>query len=654
MAISLEKILEALTLGEDKDWEFKSAKGGLPGSMWETYSAMANTDGGTIVLGIKQNQDGSFELQGLDAPEKIESDFWSTINNRGHVSANLLANNDVRIVSIDGLSLLVVEVSRASRRQRPVYIGQNPLLGTFRRYNEGDYRCSDDEVRRMLSDQSEETTDARILPLFGLNDLDNESVQQYRNRFSARSPNHAWLNEDTMGFLRKLGGWGKNRESNEEGLTIAGLLMFGNEDALNELTVGIKYHVDYRERVSNDIGDRWDDRLTIDGTWVPNLFQFFQRVYSKMTSDLKLPFRYREQSSEQSSLFGDPVRSGMSPAHEAIQEALVNALIHADYRGQGGVVIDRFADRFELSNPGTLLVSLEQLRQGAVSECRNPYLQRMFQMMGAGDKAGSGIDKIRQGWASQKWRWPLIEERLKPERVRLILPMVSIFPEASLERLRSILGNELAGLGSEQVQALVTADVEGSVTNLRLQQFIAAHSSDITKSLQELVAKGFLVKENYGRWASYRLSDRFVLRPNRTVQQVTNSEIGSPVDSSPHSEQSLPHKAGSLPHNAPSLPLSEPNPESLMEDLARIVSQFHQGERRTPEQSRQIVLALCRGRFLTLTQIAHQLERSEKGVRDRFITKMLKEGLLESKYPEPTHPDQAYTAKNVLNAESPS
>ena len=80
-------ILTAVNAGEDKDWEFKSAKGGLPGSMWETYSAMANTDGGVIVLGIKEN-DGDFEVQGLDDPGKSEKDFWTTINNRGKISAN--------------------------------------------------------------------------------------------------------------------------------------------------------------------------------------------------------------------------------------------------------------------------------------------------------------------------------------------------------------------------------------------------------------------------------------------------------------------------------------------------------------------------------------------------------------------------------------
>src|SRR4029453_2276131 len=88
--------LAALSLGEEKDWEFKAARGGLPGSVWDTYSAMANTDGGVIVLGVAQKE-GRFVVGGVPAASKMKQDFWNLANNRGKISTNLLSNDDVTI-----------------------------------------------------------------------------------------------------------------------------------------------------------------------------------------------------------------------------------------------------------------------------------------------------------------------------------------------------------------------------------------------------------------------------------------------------------------------------------------------------------------------------------------------------------------------------
>ena len=59
-----QEILIKLNLGEDHERECKLATSGLPESIWETYSSFANTNGGTILLGIKEHRD-SFTIEGL-------------------------------------------------------------------------------------------------------------------------------------------------------------------------------------------------------------------------------------------------------------------------------------------------------------------------------------------------------------------------------------------------------------------------------------------------------------------------------------------------------------------------------------------------------------------------------------------------------------
>ena len=613
-------LLATLGIQEGRDLEFKSARGGMPKSLWETYSAMANTDGGMIVLGIEP--DG--RVNGLVDPARTRRDFWNTVNNRGKISTNLLTDADVVEHSEVRETVLAISVPRATRQQRPVYVGQNPLTGTYRRNYEGDYHCTEEEVGRMLADRSDEPADSRILEGYSLADLDQPSLQQYRQRFSSRTPTHPWLSEDEIGFLRKVGGWRTDRTTGKDGLTVSGLLMFGSDDAIREAVP--EYHIDYRERLSDDPNVRWTDRLTMDGTWPANLFQFFSRVVRKLSQDLKLPFQ----------LEADLLRQGETIVHEAIREALVNALIHADYRGQGGVVVEKYRDRFEISNPGTLLVSFEQLLRGGVSECRNKSLQTMFLMIGAAEKAGSGIDKILAGWRSQHWRWPSIKEQMQPDRVRLYLPMLSLMPEESLAKLRELYDRSFESLNEYEVQALVTADVEGEVTNSRLRQITDQHASDLTKMLQGLASKGFLVQDGQGRWTRYRLK-------GSQVRETTGS-ARSQGDSAQLGGDSL-HIAGDSLHKGwDSSQMLDELQEEWQERLRAIGEPARSSRRLKPDVTQRVIAELCSGLFLTANHLAELMNRSPQALRSRFLREMVSEGLLRLRYPDkPNRPDQAYT-----------
>ncbi len=639
--MQVDSILNALQVGEDKDWEFKSAKGGLPGSMWETYSAMANTDGGCIVLGVKETDEGEFEVQGLDDLLTIKKNFWSLANNRGKVSCNLLTNDDVQVVEIATHQVLVIQVRRATRTERPVYVGQNPLIGTYRRYYEGDYQCSQDEVKSMLSDQSDQPADSLILKNFGMDDLDKKSLEQYRNRFASRSPTHAWLKENDQTLLEKLGGWRTDRQTGESGLTVAGLLMFGKDEAIRDPHAIPQYNIDFREILSDDPNTRWTDRVWIDGTWIANLFQFFERVYPRLVSDLKIPFQFALQPDGTTTATPNPSaiqRHDDTIVHEAIREAFVNSIIHANFRGQGGIVIKRYRIGLIFSNPGTLLLGIKQTLQGGVSECRNKSLQGMFALLGYGEKAGSGIDKIAQGWASQKWRAPNIQEVVKPDRILCSLPMISLLPEESLARLQATMADDFSRLNGEEVQALVTADVEQSVTNLRLQQFSHQHPADISKMLQTLVSKNILVKDGYGRWMSYRLSP--TIFPSKKENSI------------PHNDDCIPHNDGNIPHNDDRLPYNEICTDDPK--LVEIAFPARKKSRLPPEEMKEIILTLCAENFLTVEQISLLIDRTQKGIQNRFLGPMVKEGKLKVRYPnEPTHPDQAYTT-NIQQVDNSS
>ena len=216
---------------ENNRIEAKKAVGGLPHSIWETYSAFANTLGGIILLGVEEYPDKSLHAVDLPDPDRLIKDFWDLVNNTQKASVNVLSSKDVSVENIDGKRIVVINVPRADRSYKPVYIDGNPL-NSYRRNGEGNYKCTDEE------------------------------------------------------FLIKLGASGIG-EDGKRHPTSAGLLMFGNEyDIVREYP---NYFLDYREEY--DDVHRWTDRfISSSGDWSGNVYDFYFRAYNKLQLDLKVPF----------------------------------------------------------------------------------------------------------------------------------------------------------------------------------------------------------------------------------------------------------------------------------------------------------------------------------------------------------------------------
>ena len=120
-----------------------------------------------------------------------------------------------------------------------------------------------------------------------------------------------------------------------------------------------------------------------------------------------------------------------TPQHKALREGLVNALVHADYYGRTGVVVIRHPGNVTFSNPGGLRLAADVIEGGGVSDPRNPTLFKMFNLIGLGEKAGSGFDVLRYAARYASVADPLLEELGEPDRVRLTVHV----------RLRGDVGN---------------------------------------------------------------------------------------------------------------------------------------------------------------------------------------------------------------------
>ena len=615
-------VSELMRNRETAEVEFKSAKGGFPKSFWETYSAFANTHGGTIVLGIKE-KDGVFSLNDLSKTdvEKMLKDFWSGVHNKNTINACLIKNDDVEVAEIEGKTVVLFHIPQAQRDQRPVHCTQDAFSGTFRRNYEGDYLCSNAEVRRMFADADiTRPADGRILKNYSWDDIDLPSLEQYRRLFATVKPSHPWHALSNDELMRKLGGYRKDRESGEEGFTLAGMLMFGKYDSIIDQSCAPRFFPDYKEIPTDTITTRWIDRVCPDGTWEANLFQFYRRVLPKLQQVIPTPFRLEGNQ-----------RQDETPAHEALREAFANLCVHADYSEESSLIVNKYPHKIIFSNPGVMLISKRQYYQGGESVCRNTSLQQMFMMIGSAEKAGSGVDKILKGWETLNWKRPYPTEKAQPNKVDLVMPLESLLDESVLLELDKLFGKRLDELDSNGKIAVSMALTERVINNERLRDTLSLHPADITHMLQHLCKEGFLTSSGHGRGTVYMLkvatsnekvatSEEKVATPEGTwVATSTEPWIATLTESkvATYEEEKVATYEGMV---ATSIP-----------------------KRMRKEDMRKMIIDYC-SEWRTVSEIADYLHRDKQYIRNKVLPVM--HDVLQMMFPKENHPGQKYKVRD--------
>lgn len=626
----LDQFLDRLRGEESLEIEFKRGKGGLPKDLWPTVSAFANTNGGWIIIGVRED-DGKFVIEGVPKPEQRLEDLNNLLRNPNKISHPVCGVGDASIELLDDEKVLVLRVPAASRKARPIYIDGNPYTGTFIRRHTGDYHCTKPEVDRMMREASDDTADSAILENYGLDDIDPETLARYRRRFQTQdigSPRNAY---DDKRFLEAVRAFGRDRRTGKLGLTVAGLLMFGTQEALMQWRS--RHLIDYRFLSEGSSSrDRWDDRVA----WEGNLLGAFETLYPKLTSALPVPFALK-----------DGARSGDSPIHIAVREALVNLLVHADYSESKASVIFRSSEGYFFRNPGNSRIAQKDLLEGDRSDPRNPILVSMFRFVGLADEAGTGIPKIVQAWRELGLEAPLIDVGTERYEFTLRLRYVHLLSEGDREWLRS-----LGGKWDEAEQlALVSAKNSGSVDNAQLRLLTGQHPADASKTLTGLRDRGLLQSSRAGRSTFYELGRDAAEMATDSV--LDTEDAGEDPISPDNIEWSPSHNGGSFNNKDESLGNKTeeiiPMPGSFMGSasewtaLVELATPGRERQRMQTTERDSITNQLCRHIPLSVEELADLMDCSVSTVR-KALRRLKHSGAVEYFYPDPSHPDQRYVS----------
>ena len=237
-------------------------------------------------------------------------------------------------------------------------------------------------------------------------------------------------------------------------------------------------------------------------------------------------------------------------------------------------------------------------------------------------KAGSGADIIISGWKESNWNSPNLEEKNRPDKVILTLPLISILDDKVKEELIKIFGEQVLHIEHNKVLTLAFALTEGVISNERLRYTLNLHKYDITKMLKELCVDGYLISDGIGRGTTYHLN---------TGQNLTSSgdNLNSNLNSSGDNLNS-------------NLNSSDSNLNSSAEDNLKTYQETKKIKRRCSQQELFDMIRDCTKDWKSVDEISNEIKRSPQYLKGEIIPVMIERGLLEREHIMPNHPAQRY------------
>lgn len=612
---------ELVALDESHRIEAKRAQK-IGRSIMETICAFTNEPGlggGYLLLGVSRSKadlfSGAYSVHGVSDPDKLQSDLVSQCAS----AFNRPVRPQVSVEELQGKTVVVVYVSEAAPTEKPVFL-QNLGLprGAFRRVGPTDQEGTEDDLVALYAGHQTESFDAAVLPDVGMDDIDRDAVDDYRQQRRKINPMAEELDWDDEELLRALGC--AKRDDGRLSPTVAGIVLFGTAMALRRCFPMVR--IDYI-RVP---GRRWvenpDHRFDTLEIRAP-LFVAIRRATNTVRDELMQSFFLPEGALASEDELALPLR--------VVREAIVNAVMHRSYRIHSPIQIIRYANRLEIRNPGHSIKAEEQLGEPG-SETRNPRVAAVLHEVNIAETKGSGIRVMRELMLAQGLLPPTFESSRQPDRFVATFLFHHFLEPADLTWLRSLTDEALS---DEESRALVLVRELGAINNAAYRAINRTDTLNASGHLRRLRDLELLEMRGGGSRTYYVPSTRFL-----AVSEISSSKTTAD-GSNRHQADADSHQAGADSHqvSTDSHQLLATLPPQLAERIPT------PGSRPRRKILRVLIIDLCRWRTLSARELTVILggRKQKPFVRD-YLTPMVQEGLLAYTIPEmENHPDQRYT-----------
>ncbi len=386
-------ISDLLTMEESLHLEFKVSKKSLSDSLFETYSAFANTDGGDIYLGISDEL--PHKIIGVDNPKQQIASFIKSVNNPTKCSCNLINDDDIELIETPEGSIIRIHVKKAPLSERPVYI--NGIIDlSFLRLGEADQKMSKSQILSFLEDRELIRFDGKVNSIgLDFDCLDKKTLSDFRQLLNKNRPNNSFSELSDEQMLERIGAILRSG-INKGSLTNGAVAFFGQYADIIRLFPS--FHLDYQRYAEGK--ERWEERIASDDfTFSGNMFSFYLKVMDSLKS--RLPNAFRRE--------GNGANDDGSSVYDAVSEALINSLTNMSLFMDGGLLVKSYPDRISFRNSGDMLVEKEQALRGGVSIVRNSSIMTFFRVLNLAERSGFGIPTITSVMKKSKYPDPILE-----------------------------------------------------------------------------------------------------------------------------------------------------------------------------------------------------------------------------------------------------